>query len=332
DPWNGRRDLESGILRHVSPAFAEDPLRVLRGMQLAARFGFDGAPETLALCRSIEPEGLARERIFDEWKKLILAGRQISRGMRFLRASGWLVHFPELAALVHCPQDPEWHPEGDVWTHTAHVLDAFAEHRLGDATEDLVVGLACLCHDFGKPATTHFVDGRWRSPNHEAIGDPPTRAFLGRMTDQRDLIEAIVPLVREHLKPIQLYAAGSGPAAIRRLARRVGRIDRLVRVCRADHAGRPPLSGDFPAGDWLLDRATTLRLEAEAPKPIVQGRHLIELGLKPGRHFGPILEACFEAQLDGAFDDLDRGLHHAARILAETDPANTESVTRADEY
>lgn len=326
DPWNGRRDVEAGVLRHVSPAFSEDPLRVLRAMQLAARFDFQVAAETVTLCRSIEPEGLARERIFEEWKKLLVRGRAISRGLRFLRACGWLRHYPELVALVHCPQDPQWHPEGDVWIHTLHVLDAFARQRTGDPREDLVIGLACLCHDLGKPATTHFVDGRWRSPNHEAEGEAPTRSLLAGMTEQRDLVEAIVPLVREHLKPIQLYQAGSGPAAVRRLARRVGRIDRLVRVCRADQAGRPPLPGDFPAGDWLLEKAAELRLEAEAPQPIVLGRHLIELGLEPGPHFGSILEACFEAQLDGAFEDVERGVRFARRVIAERESDRADSA------
>lgn len=318
DPWGGRRDLESGVLRHVSEKFAEDPLRVLRGMQMAARFELVAAPETIALCRSMDLEGLAAERIFEEWRKLILRARRPSLGLDFLRRSGWIRYFPELEAMVHCPQDPEWHPEGDVWTHTLHVMDAFAAERVGDAWEDLVVGFACLCHDLAKPATTRFDDGRWRSPGHEEAGEGPTRDFLGRMSEQEKLVEEVVPLVREHLKPIMLYKAGAGPAAIRRLARRVGRIDRLVRLSRADHRGRPPLPWDgFPAGDWLLAQAEQLSLDAAAPKPIVLGRHLIELGLEPGRYFGPLLETCFEAQLDGAFEDLDGGVEFTRRMLDE---------------
>ena len=197
-------------------------------------------------------------------------------------------------------------------------MDAFARERLGDPAEDLVVGLACLCHDVAKPDTTHFKDGRWRSPGHEPAGEAPTRSFLSRMTEQKKLADEVVPLVREHLKPIMLFKGGAKPPAIRRLARRVGRIDRLIRVCRADHAGRPPLPFDgFPAGDWLMDQAEALSLENQAPTPIVQGRHLIELGLQPGPHFGPILKACFEAQLDGEFETVENGLGIARRILAE---------------
>ncbi|MEM8963847.1 MAG: HD domain-containing protein, partial [Acidobacteriota bacterium] len=260
DPYAGAADLEKRMLRHVSEAFSEDPLRVLRGMQFTARFDLTPAAETIDLCRRIEPEGLAQERIFDEWSKLVLSGRAIGKGLDFLRATGWLRYTPELEALVDCPQEPEWHPEGDVWTHTCHVMDAFALERLDDRWEDLVVGFACLCHDLGKPATT-FTDenGRIRSPDHEAQGEAPTRDLLGRLTRQSQLIDEVVPLVREHLKPIQLFKANASAAAVRRLARRVGRIDRLVRVCRADHRGRPPLPwDDFPAGAWLLDRAAEL--------------------------------------------------------------------------
>ena len=328
DPWGGRQDLTDRILRHVSEAFSEDPLRVLRGMQFVARFELDAHPSTVAACRSVEPEGLPKERIFDEWRKLILTGHKISSGLAFLRRSGWIRYFPEIDKLVHCPQDPEWHPEGDVFTHTGHVLDAFARERTATPAEDLVVGLACLCHDFAKPDTTAFTDGRWRSPGHEEAGEVPTRSFLGRMTDQQKLIDEVVPLVREHLKPMMLYKAGAKPPAVRRLARRVGRIDRLIRVCRADHGGRPPLPFDgFPAGVWLAEQAAALKLEAEAPKPILQGRHLIALGRRPGPDFGSVLQACFEAQLDGEFEDVEGGLRMARRILGLSPEAGSAPPT-----
>jgi tRNA nucleotidyltransferase (CCA-adding enzyme) len=322
DPTGGRRDLETRTLRHVSAKFAEDPLRVLRGMHFAARFALDADPETVELCRRIDPEGLAPERVFDEWRKLILLGRDISRGLAFLRATGWVAHTPELEALIDCPQDPEWHPEGDVFIHTGHVMDAFAGERLGDPWEDLVVGLGCLCHDFGKPATTSYdEDGRIRSKGHEEEGEAPTRSFLRRMTRQDQLVDEVIPLVRDHLKPTLLHKAGAGPSAVRRLARRVGRIDRLVRVARADHAGRPPKPFDgFPAGDWLIERARDLDVESRKPQPIVMGRHLIELGQTPGPHFKDLLEACLDAQLDGVFTDLEGGLELARGLLeAATD-------------
>jgi len=312
DHYHGRRDLELGILRHVSHQFAEDPLRVLRGMQFAARFDLEAAAETIELCRGIEPEGLPSERLLEEWRKLILKGVRISRGLAFLRDTGWVHYFPELAALIDCPQDPGWHPEGDVWNHTLHCLNAYAEERVGEAWEDLVVGFAVLCHDFGKPATTEFANGRYRSHGHEGRGEEPTRSFLARLTRQSDLAEQVVPLVRNHLSPVELYDSKSQAPAIRRLARRVGRIDRLVRVAKADQRGRPPRTVDtFPAGEWLIEKARDLEVEQCGPVPIVMGRHLIQLGLAPGPHFGPILDRCYEAQLDGVISDLVEGLNLA---------------------
>ncbi len=316
DPYGGLEDLQNRILRHTSPKFVEDPLRVLRGMQFAARFDLTAAPETIELCKRITMEDLPRERVFEEWKKLILFGVRPSRGLQFLADCTWIRYYPELEALRGCRQEPSWHPEGDVWVHTLHCMDAFAGERIGEAWEDLVVGFAVLCHDFGKPATTKVVEGRIRSLGHEEAGAQPTRSFLGRMTNSEDFIEQVVVLVTHHLRPQQLYEARAGDSAIRRLARRVGRIDRLVRVARADQLGRPGMPFDgFPAGKWLLERAQELAVKDSAPKPIVLGRHLIALGLKPGPHFKPILDACYEAQLDGRITNLQEGIAFAKSLI-----------------
>ncbi len=317
DPHGGLADLRAGVLRHVSEAFSDDPLRVLRAMQFAARFNFAVAPETVALCREITPEDLPPERLFEEWAKLLRRGQRPSRGLEFLKDCGWVQYFPELAALIGCPQDPEWHPEGDVWVHTLHCLDAFAEARIGDDWEDLVVGLGVLCHDFGKPATT-FTDeaGRIRSPGHDQVGLVPSEAFLRRLTRQTELIEAVLPLVETHMRPAELFKAGASDAAVRRLARKV-RIDRLLRVADADMRGRPPLSADFPAAVWLAERAASLEVTDAAPQRLILGRHLVERGLSPGAHFKAILEAAFEAQLDGAFSDVDGGQAWLQAYLAK---------------
>lgn len=310
DPCGGLADLQAKVLRHVSPAFAEDPLRVLRAMQFLARFELAIAPETLELCSRIEPEGLPVERLFGEWSKLVVKGVRPSLGLAFLQDCGWLRYYPELEALVGCPQDPQWHPEGDVWTHTLHCMDAFAAARTGDAWEDLVVGLAVLLHDIGKPLTTFTdEDGRIRSPRHDSEGAKPAEAFLHRISRHQALVEEVLPLVVCHMHPAQFYASGAGDAAIRRLALRVKRIDRLVRVARADMGGRPPLSADFPAGDWLLQKAQSLSVADSAPASILLGRHLIEhFALKPGPQMGELLKAAYEAQLEGQVCDLASAL------------------------
>ena len=312
DPWNGRADLSAGILRHVSDHFREDPLRVLRGMQFVARFGLEPAKETIGVCREMTPEGLPSERLFEEWSKLLERGVRISAGLNFLKDTGWVGYYPELAALIGCAQAPEWHPEGDVWNHTLCCLDAFAHRRTGDG-DDLIVGLAVLCHDFGKPSTTFFDPKamRLRSPGHDEAGVEPTKSFLRRLTNEERILKEVPPLVRCHMRPFAMWKSKAGESAIRRLAAEVVRIDRLVRVCAADDEGRPPFPSDRTALEWLAAESERMKIADSAPAPIVMGRDLIALGLKPGVGFGRILNDCYEAQLDGVFADREGGIAFA---------------------
>lgn len=319
DPHGGTIDLEKRVLRHVSGHFTEDPLRVLRAMQFIARFSLECAPETLALCRSMTPEGLPPERLFEEWRKLLLQGVAISKGLEFLRATGWTRYYPELERLIGCEQAREWHPEGDVWNHTLCALDAFAARRTGDAAEDLTVGLAVLCHDFGKPATSFFdrAKGRIRSPGHDEAGVAPTLSFLHRLTAEERILADVPPLVRTHMRPFALWKSNAGDAAVRRLAAEVKRIDRLVRVAQADDEGRPPFVPEPQALEWLAAAAARLEIAKAAPSPIVMGRDLIALGMKPGPKFGKILSALYEAQLDGAFSTKEGARHMLEKLASE---------------
>ena len=322
DPYHGRDDLASHTLRHVSDKFAEDPLRVLRGMQFVARFGLRPASETVATCRSMTMEDLPPERLMEEWRKLLVKGVRISDGLNFLRATGWTKYFPELARLIGCKQAPEWHPEGDVWNHTLCCLDAFARRRdeqaERDEAEDLVVGLAVLCHDFGKPATSRYdpEKNRIRSLGHDEAGVAPTLSFLRRLTNEERILRAVPPLVQFHMSPFAYWKSNAGPSAIRRLAVKVGSISRLLRVARADDEGRPPFPSEPEAIDWLAAKAEELRVRDAAPKPIVMGRDLIALGYKPSPRFGKLLSQCFEAQLDGAFADHAGGVAFLRNLLA----------------
>ena len=316
DFFGGREDLDRRILRHTSPAFAEDPLRVLRGMQFAARFDLTAAPDTLALCRSIAStfSELAVERVGMEWGKWAMASRRPSAGLQFLKAAGWLQHFPEIAALDGTPQDPEWHPEGDVFTHTCHCCDALVElpeWQRADATTRTVVMYAVLAHDFAKPQTTHEAEreGRMRivSPGHEEQGGPLAEAFLMRINAPNEIKERVVPLVTHHLAHLQMTSARS----VRRLANALkpATIEELCVVMTADHFGRPPKPRVLHEGiTGLRVKAEELRLQDAAPKPLLLGRHLIEHGMKPGVEFGKLLNEAFEAQLEGNFTDLDGAL------------------------
>lgn len=316
DHHGGEEDLRRRVLRHTSAAFAEDPLRVLRAFQFAARFGLTLAPETAALCASIADTfaELPRERIWGEWDKFATRAERPSRGLVALKASGWLRHFPELAALDGTPQDPEWHPEGDVFVHTQHCVDALvALPAWRDATPELrrVLMFAVLGHDFGKPATTHRAlkhgAERWVSPGHAETGGPLITAFLERLGSPLEVRPPVQALVESHHAHLNFPPEGPTATAVRRLARRLApaTIDQLLVVMESDHRGRPPLISENTERRMaqLREAARQLALESEAPRPIMLGRDLIALGEKPGRHFAEILEAAFEAQLDGAFSN-----------------------------
>ncbi len=318
DPFGGVEDLRSGILRHVSSHFSEDPLRVLRAMQMIARFGLVAAEETVAVCRGMTPENLPKERLFEEWTKLVVKGKTISAGLKFLRGVGWVRYYPELAALIGCKQSPKWHPEGDVWNHTLHCLDAYAASREGFSDdENQIVGLAVLCHDFGKPASTYYDKRKalLRSPGHDVAGVEPTKSFLSRLTDELRIFKDVTVLVKLHMRVYSLWSSKSSDSAIRRLASEVGRIDRLLRVAAADDAGRPPFPRNPEPIIWLEQQAERLRIKDTAPEAIVRGRDLIKIGLKPSPLFGEILSKAYEAQLEGAFFDLDGGIEFCKQRL-----------------
>ncbi len=321
DPFGGQADLEARMLRHTSPAFVEDPLRVLRAFQLAARFDFSLAPETAGLCRSILATfaELPVERIWGEWDKWAVKATRPSRGLEVLVQTGWIDHFPEIDALRGTEQEPEWHPEGDVFVHTAHALDMLVglpDWRGGAAPRRRMLSLAVLAHDFGKPATTVRAERRgamrWTSPGHESAGGPLAEGFLRRIGAPLEIDPPVRALVIHHLAHHHGQAGGFSDAQVRRLARKLApaTIDDLAVVMRADTLGRPPLDPreSLALVDRLVATAHDLALRQQAPQPILKGRHLIAFGRAPGPEFGGILEKAFEAQLDGAFSDETSGL------------------------
>ena len=365
DPFGGREDLKRGILRHIeSVGFAEDPLRVYRAVQFASRFELNVAEETVALCKEMVAERmldeLPKERIYEEFKKLLLQSPKPSVGLALMRVWGITKrYFPELHALIDAPQDPKWHPEGDVWVHTMMVVDAMAEigsreQGVGsrEEKERLKLLFAALCHDFGKPLTTtiEYEDGRvekWQELNksvspethttiphssfliphsnmriraigHEKAGLEPTQSFMYRLTNEHHFIESILPLVEHHLKPSQFYLQGAKVGAIRRLATKVN-IKELVQVAKADFLGRTTpeaKAGRYEAGEWLLAEAQKLQVEESRMPPLLQGRDLIALGLKPSRQFGEILSQVYEAQMDGLLNSKEEAIRYLREKIA----------------
>ena len=321
DPFDGRGDLTRRILRVVDPqTFGDDSLRVLRAIQFAARFDLTLDEEARHLCRAIPLDDLPAERIWGEVEKLLLKAERPSLGFTLALDLGVIDRvLSEMGPLVGCEQEPEWHPEGDVWIHTLMVID---EARLANADLDrprlITVMLGAVCHDLGKPATTAFIDGRIRSLDHEQAGVAPTESLLDRLNvhtiDGFDVRRQVIGLVAHHLKPGMLHKAQHvGDGAFRRLAQKVD-LELLARLARADCRGRTG-SFDCSAMDWFLERARALGVEHQPPAPLLLGRHLLELGLSPGPRVGEVLKQVYEKQLDGAITSVDEGIAEARRIL-----------------
>lgn len=322
DPFNGRDDLRNKVLRVVDPStFGDDSLRVLRALQFAARFALTLDEDTKRICRATPLDDLPAERVWGEFEKLLLAARRPSIGFELALELGVIdALFPELKALVGCEQEPEWHPEGDVWVHTLQVIDR-ARDRIDDLErpQAITVMLGAVCHDLGKPATTAFIDGRIRSPFHEEAGVAPTETMLDTLNvntiDGYDVRAQVIGIVANHLKPGMFHKAPNvGDGAFRRLALKVD-LELLARVAKADCLGREPGTFDCTAMDWFLERARALGVEHGAPKPLVLGRHVLAHGVKPGPQVGIVLKQIYEMQLDGRITTLEDGLAELERLL-----------------
>lgn len=320
DFFGGEKDLNDRVLRATSSAFSEDPLRVLRGMQFACRFDLTVDEKTAGMSREIADSyvTLARERAAEEFMKWAVKSDYPGRIAGYLDTTGWIVHFPEIAALAGVPQDPHWHPEGDVGTHTMLVLNAAArvanrEKLEGD--ERAVLLFSALCHDFAKPPTTQLRerDGRmrWTSWGHEAAGGPMARGFLERIGIKASIVNQVVPLVENHLAHSSVGREPT-PRAVRRLAMRLApaNILQLLRLIEADHSGRPPLPAGLPEGAIRIrEMAIAQEVEEKPQAPWIQGRHVLPyFDNRPGKHIGEVTAAALEAQADGEFSNEEEAL------------------------
>lgn len=328
DCWGGLDDLAEGVMRHVSPAFTEDPLRVLRAVAFSARFATRLAPETLALCRELVPtfSELPVERVWGVWHKIATEGTHLRVALETLTQTGWDAHFPQLAALHGIEQDVRWHPEGDVFVHSALAAEKAAE--LADeaaltGNDRAVVVLAALCHDFGKVTHTQIHHGSDEttitSIGHEEAGVAPTLAFLEAIGAPKDIRARIAPLVREHMAATNKRATRP---AVRRLARRLGpaTTTEWALVVAADKGSRGEASRDPELTQWLI-LAALLGTQKSATPRILRGEHLMARGMQPGLAFGPILSASLDAQDNGEFVDEEGALAWLAQHLEDISAA-----------
>ena len=308
DPYNGVEDLKNKILRHIDDiTFIEDPLRVYRAIQFASRFEFTIDKKTKELCRQMvlsdDLSYLAKERVYEEFKKLFLKSSKPSIGFELLKELGVLKYFPELKALINCEQEKEYHPEGDVWIHTLMTLDEMAKIIKNEDIQDeyriLYLFYSILCHDLGKPICTEVINGKITSYKHESLGVEPTISFLLKLTNESKFIEKVIPLVKNHLAPFQLFKDSSSLKAVKRLSLKCN-IEDLCLVCLADCKGRTIPNKEIcdKAVSWLLEKARELNISKDGLKSLVQGRDLIILGMKPSKEFKEILAFSLDLQID----------------------------------
>jgi tRNA nucleotidyltransferase (CCA-adding enzyme) len=329
DFFGGQSDLNNSVLRATSDAFSEDPLRVLRGMQFACRFNLTVDAGTAAMSRNIASEysTLARERVAEEFMKWAVKSPHPGRIAEYLQSTGWIIHFPEIQNLFGVPQDPEWHPEGDVGIHTMHVLNQaanIAERDALTADDRAVLLFAALSHDFAKPSTTELRERegsvRWTSWGHEPAGGPMARTFLERIGIKSAIVDQVAKLVESHLAHHSIGREVT-PRAVRRLAMRLApaSIAQLVRLIEADASGRPPLEpGIPPAAQRLLAAAESEAVDARPQPPLILGRHVLPyFDNRPGVHIGEVTTAAYEAQADGAFSTEAEALNWLGNYMAQ---------------
>ena len=315
DHFHGREDLAAGILRHVSDSsFGEDPLRVLRGAQFAARFEFDISPQTDALCSAMDLAALPKERVFDELCKALLKADRPSVFFESLRRQNQLqTWFPEVQSLIDVPQDPSRHAEGDVWNHTMLVLDAAASLR-ARASDALGFMLAALLHDIGKPLCTQEIAGRIHAYDHEFLGLVPAEQFLDRLTNRTNLKKYILNLVKLHMRPNILAQAQSSVKKTNHLFDEAVDPAGLAALACADAMGQRPLQ-DWETTDAFL-RERLRVFEDYMARPYVQGRDLTSAGINPGPQYAEILRYAHKLRLAGIEKDsaLKQTLAYAKKL------------------
>lgn len=298
DPYNGRTDLEEGILRHVSDRhFGEDPLRVLRAAQFAARLGFSVAPETLELCKKMDLSQLARERVWQEMAKALLQAEKPSVFFEALRQMNQLsVWFPEAERLIGVQQEPAFHPEGDVWTHTMRVLDAAAKMR-SRAKEALPFMLSALCHDFGKPEATEVIDGRIRAFGHETAGVAVAGRFVRRLTDEVKVLRYVLNMTKLHMRPGALCAQHAKDKAYMKLFDESVCPEDLLLLAAADRKGTGFSYDGEEDEAFLQERLKAYR--TRMAEVYVTAGDLKKAGIRPGPVYSMALAYAHKLHLAG---------------------------------
>ena len=298
DHFGGRDDLRSGVIRHVcAESFIEDPLRVLRCAQFAARFGFTVAEPTIEFCKKMDISTLPKERVFEELKKALLKAQQPSVFFEVLREMNKLREFfPELHALIGVEQGTLHHAEGDVWVHTMMVLDEAAKRR-DEAKNPLGLMLCALTHDFGKAVCTEKINGVIHAYNHENAGLPLIKEFLARLTNEKNLTSYVLNLDALHMKPNTMQAHGSSVKSTNKMFDEAAEPHDLLLLAVADNRGRRSEHPFVDTEPFLRERLAVY--EEYMSRPFVGGKDLVAAGLTPTEDFSEILAYAHKLRLAG---------------------------------
>lgn len=326
DPFDGQQDIERKILRAPNEEFfKEDPLRLLRVMQFISRFGMMPDEKLNEICKTMSIKGISRERIEKEFEKMLLQSARPSLGLRWLKDIGRLQELlPELAATIGVPQDPTWHPEGDVFEHTMQTLDAAAPLPMENDYIRLILLYAALCHDLAKVSTTQKEDdGSITSIGHDKEGVILSKKMLRRLTRNKDLIDAVATLVKYHMAPLQFIDNNASTAAYKRLANKMGShgsLALLADVALADRRGRNahgplPLKENYEDISEFKKRAANAQVLTHKEKQILLGRDIADI-VAPGPQMGKLLKRAYEIQLDEGITDKET---LKKRLLVELD-------------
>ena len=298
DHFGGISDLQNRVIRHIDDCtFVEDPLRVLRAAQFAARFDFRIADNTAELCSKMDISAISCERIESELKKAMLKAQRPSVFFKTLRQMKQLsVWFAELKQTIGIEQNPEHHPEGDVWNHTMMVIDAAAEYR-ESVSNPFGFMLAALCHDFGKSICTQAIDEKIHAYGHEKLGLPVIRAFMRRLTNEKGLMRYVLNLCELHMQPNQLAAGKSSIKATNRMFDAAIDPEALIKLAACDNAGKEK-SCSYGANTAFLTERLAIYREYMS-RPYVSGSDLIKAGVQPGDEFSKYIEYAHKLRLAG---------------------------------
>jgi len=293
DYVGGLADLDAGVVRAIGRAearFEEDHLRMLRAVRFVARFGFDLDPATAAAIRSLAPRiaSVSRERVRDELTKMLTEGHA-RRAFELLLETGLLAEvLPEAVKMVGVEQPPQFHPEGDVWTHVLLLLDQL------EPGCPMSLGWGALLHDIGKPATFRRAVDRIRFDGHVEVGVAIAADICRRFRFSNDEARQILALVENHMRFMDAQRMKTSTL------KRFFRLDHFEQHLALHRMDCLASKGGLENWEYMRERWQQMPADAVRPQLLVTGRELIAVGYLPGAAFKTMLHAAEEAQLEGS--------------------------------